>query len=116
MNSTSKSSFQADPGLVGQLLAGFGATLTLLGAFTIVLPAIGIALLVFGVIIAAPYASEPGPYLRDWWTVLGIAAVVCLVGIGLWFVSEPVGGLVMAGGAIGALVAAALGSRFGESR
>ena len=109
MSSTSKSSTPVSAGLVGQLLAGTGAALALLGAFGIVVAAIGIALLFTGVIIAAPYASIPGPYLRDWWSVLGVAALVCLVGFGVWFASEVAGGVLITVGAVAALVAVGLG-------
>jgi hypothetical protein len=112
LSSTSEPGFRADAGLVGQLLAGTGATLALLGAITFALPAVGVALLVAGVIIAAPFASDPGPYLEDWWTVLGVATLVCLTGIGLWFVSTVAGGILITAGAILALVAVALGVRF----
>jgi len=92
--------------------------MALLGPFGIALPAIGVTLLVVGVIISAPYASEPGPYLHDWWSVLGVAALICLVGIGVWFVAEVPGGVLMTLGAVTALVAVGLGAQAspGESR
>lgn len=109
MSSTSKSSTPVSAGLVGQILAGTGAALALLGAFGIALSAIGVALLVTGVVISAPYAGNPGPYLRDWWSVLGVAALVCLVGFGALFLSEVAGGVLVTVGAVAALVAVGLG-------
>jgi len=110
LSSTSKSSTPVSAGLVGQILAGAGAALALLGAFGIALPAIGVTLLFVGVIISAPYAGNPGPYLRDWWSVLGVTALVCLVGIGVWFASEVAGNVLITVGAVAALVAVGLGT------
>jgi hypothetical protein len=108
LSSTSESTTPVSPGTVGQILAGIGATITLLGAFGIALSAIGITLLLLGTIVSAPYAANPGPYLHDWWSVLGVAALVCLVGIGVWFLAEPAGNVLMLLGAIAALVAVGL--------
>jgi len=87
-----------------------GAALALLGPFGIALSAIGVTCLVVGVIIAAPYAGNPGPFLADWWNVLAIGALICLVGFGIGFLAGVVGGVLITIGAITALVAVGLGA------
>lgn len=110
MSSTSKSSTPVSAGLVGQILAGVGAALALLAPFGIVIAAIGVTLLVCGVIVSAPYASTPGPFLAEWWSVLGIGALICLVGFGVSFLVGVLGGVLITVGAITALVAVGLGA------
>jgi len=110
LSSTSKQVTPVPAGLVGQAIAGLGAVLCLLFAFGIALPAAGIACLILGVIIASPHGRHPGPYMTDWWTVLAISALVCLVGFAFQYVSEVPGNILLALGAVAALVAIALGT------
>jgi len=84
--------------------------MALLAPFGIAVAAIGVTLLVCGVIVAAPYAGSPGPYLAEWWNVLGIGALICLVGFGAGFLSDVLGGVLITAGAITALVAVGLGA------
>ena len=110
MSSTSKSVSPVSAGLVGQVLAGLGAVLCLLFAFGLALPAAGVACMILGVIIASPHGRHPGPYMTDWWTVLAVAALVCLGGFALQYVAEIPGNILLALGAVTALVAIALGA------
>jgi len=97
-------------GFAGQILAGIGAILTLLGPFALALSAAGIACLLLGVIISAPQARHSGPFMVEWWTVLAVATLVCLVGFAVAFGVPGVGGVLSAGGAVVALVAVGLGA------
>lgn len=62
-----------------------------------------------GVIITAPQARHPGPFMVDWWTVLAIGTLIAMVGFALGF-ANAAAGIVAAAGAIVALVAVGLGS------
>ncbi|MGK2954681.1 MAG: hypothetical protein ACSLFI_03290 [Solirubrobacterales bacterium] len=99
-----------EPGFVGQLIAGAGAVLCLLGAFGIAFAAVGVTLVIVGVVVSAPFASFAGPFIVEWWTALAICALVCLTGFALGFLATALGGVVLAVGAIAALVVVALGS------
>lgn len=111
------SSSTSDPtlaaGRAGQLVGGCGAVLALLGPFSVWLSGAGAFILILGVVLAAPVANSPGPYLDGWWAVTGIAALACLVGFGLGFVIGWLGGLLLVAGAVTALVALGLGTPAG---
>jgi hypothetical protein len=66
--------------------------------------------MLLGIIISAPEARHPGPYLEQWWTFMGVAALVCLTGFALELFVPVVGGVMLTVGGIAALVAAGLGS------
>lgn len=109
LSSTFRSSLR-DPGFAGQLLSGAGALLVLLGSFGVGFVGAGVGCLIVGVVVSAPYARNPGPFMAEWWTVLAVAAFICLAGFVIAFAVVPLGGIVSAAGAIVALVAVALGS------
>jgi len=48
--------------------------------------------------------------MLDWWTVLAVAALVCLAGFALHYWLEVPGNILLATGAVTALVAVGLGS------
>ena len=115
MSSTSSPVARLSTAATGQILAGAGAVLCLLFTFSIVLPAVGVALMLLGVVIAAPEASDPGPYMVEWWAVLGFACLACLAGFGLGFAVEEAGNILLAAGGVTALVAAGLGFPAGRA-
>jgi hypothetical protein len=98
------------PALFGQGLAGIGAVLALLGPFSDVIAGIGVAVLVVGVVVAAPAASHPGPVMVEWWSILAIAALTTLIGFGLAFWLPAVGGVILTGGAVVSLTAIFFGT------
>lgn len=97
-------------GLAGQLIAGLGAGIALLGPFADWVAGAGVLILIVGVIVAAPAGRHPGPFMVEWWSVAAIGALACLIGFGLGFVLAWLGGLVLVAGAVTALVAIGLGS------
>lgn len=105
-NSTSDPVLRA--GRAGQLIAGTGATLALLGPFADWIAGAGVFTLILGVVVAAPVADRPGPFLAEWWSAIALAALACLIGFGLGFAVAWPGGLILAGGAVTALVTLAL--------
>lgn len=113
-----RSSSTSDPilgaGHAGQLIAGFGATLALLGPFADWIAGTGVFILILGVVVAAPIAGRPGPVLNAWWTAVALAALACLIGFGIGFVIGWLGGLILAGGAVVALVTLALATPAGS--
>ena len=109
MSSTFRSNLR-EAGFAGQLIAALGAVFVLLTPFGSALLITGVSLMAVGIIVAAPDARKPGPYLGEWWVVLAAAGVVCLAGFGLSYVATGVGGFIAAAGAVVALVAVALGA------
>lgn len=97
-------------GLAGQLTAGLGAALALLGPFADWIAGAGVFILVLGVVIAAPAGRHPGPFMVEWWSVAAIGALACLIGFGLTFAVAWLGGIVLVAGAVAALVAIGLGT------
>lgn len=98
------------PAFAGQLIAGAGSILALLGPFSDVVAGVGIAMLIAGVVISAPAGGDPGPVLSDWWSPLAVAALVALAGFGLGFWLPGLGGIVLTGGAVVALASVCFGS------
>lgn len=98
------------PALVGQVTAGVGAALALLGPFSEVVAGIGVAVLIAGVVLSAPAGSHPGPLMVEWWSLLAIAAIVVLAGFGLGFWLSAVGGIVLTAGSVAALTAVFFGT------
>jgi hypothetical protein len=95
---------------VGQIIAGAGAALSLLSPVWLPLAGGGVMLMLVGVILSAPEARNRGPYLEQWWTTLGVAALVCLVGFGLELFVPRAGGILLTVGGVAALVAVGLGT------
>ena len=109
MSSTFRSNLR-EAGFAGQLIAALGAVLALLGPFGSGFLLAGAGCLAVGVIVAAPDARKPGPYLAEWWAVMAAGGLLCVAGYGLSFASEGLGGILAAIGAVVALVAVVLGS------
>lgn len=68
-------------------------------------------LIAFGAILAAPESSIPGPFLESWWRVAAAAAFICLLGLGLWFLSDRIGTAIVMLGSLVAAYAVAFGFR-----
>ena len=88
------------PALAGQIVAGTGAALALLGPFSDVVAGIGVAILIIGVVLAAPAGRHPGPVMVEWWSILAIAALIALIGYGLAFWLPSLGGVILTIGAV----------------
>jgi hypothetical protein len=91
-------------GTAGQLIAGAGAVVALLSPLTVVLAAAGTGLLVLGVVLAAPAARLRGPFIGEWWTPLALASLVCLAGFAAEIFLPVIGGILLTGGAVAALI------------
>ncbi|HMY25347.1 MAG TPA: hypothetical protein PLB47_03915 [Solirubrobacterales bacterium] len=98
------------PALAGQIAAGLGAALALLGPFSDVIAGIGVAILIIGVVLAAPAGRQPGPVMAEWWSVLALAALATLIGYGLAFWLPAPGGVLLTIGAVTSLAAVFFGT------
>lgn len=99
-----------EAGFAGQLIAALGAVLALLGSFGSGFLLAGTSCLIIGIVVAAPDARKPGPYLDEWWAVLAAAGLLCLAGFGLSYWVIGLGGILTAAAAVIALIAVALGA------
>ncbi len=108
--SSSTSSSVRGAGFAGQLIAGLGAALALLGPFADWVAGAGVFILILGVVVSAPAGRHPGPFMVEWWSVAAIGALACLIGFGLTFVIAWLGGMILVAGAVAALVSVGLGS------
>jgi hypothetical protein len=93
------------------IIVGAGALLGLLSPLGFVPTAVGPFLVAFGAIIAAPESSLPGRWLGPWWRLAALSAFVCLVGLGVWFLSERAGTAIVMLGSLPAAFAVAFGYR-----
>lgn len=98
------------PTLVGQVIAGLGASLALLGPFSEAVAGVGVFVLIAGVVLSAPAGGYPGPVMNDWWSVLALAALATLIGFGLSFWLTAPGGVILSAGAVVSLVAVFFGT------
>lgn len=98
------------PAVAGQLIAGAGALLSLLGPFSEVISGIGVASLIFGVVLSASAGRHPGPFMVEWWTFLAVGALAVLIGFGLGFWLTALGGVILTAGAVTSLAAVFFGS------
>lgn len=90
------------------MIAGAGAALALLSPIGIALAAAGVALMLLGAVVAAPYASMKGPYIEEWWTALALASLLCLVGFTAEIFLPFVGGVLLTVGGVAALIVVGL--------
>jgi hypothetical protein len=95
-------------------LAGAGALVILLHLFGTAVAVIGLAAIVIGTIVSAPYAPAPSEPGRGWWTLLAAGALVSLVAAPLALVAETAGGLLGVLGGVMVAIAVALGFPFAE--
>ncbi len=68
------------------------------------LAAAGVALMLLGVVVAAPYARMSGPFLDEWWMTLAALTLVCLCGFAAELFLPFVGGVLLTAGGVAALV------------
>lgn len=106
----SSTSSPVSTGFTGQLIAGTGAVVALLGSFGSGFEYAGAALLVLGVVISAPDAGTPGPHLSEWWTVLAVGSLAALAGVVVGLVLPVIGAVILSAGAIAGLIAVCLGA------
>jgi hypothetical protein len=90
------------------LIAAAGAALALLSPIGLVLAAVGVALMLLGTVVAAPYASSRGPLVEEWWTPLALASLLCLVGFSAEIFLPFIGGVLLTVGGVAALVVVGL--------
>ena len=97
-------------------LAAAGAVVILLRLFGTAISLAGLAGIIAGTVLSAPYAperSEPG---RGWWTMLSIGAAITLVGAPLTLVAKTPGGLLAVLGCVLVAIAVALGFPLAEPK
>jgi hypothetical protein len=91
------------------LLAAAGALVILLRLFGDVASFTGLAAIVAGTVLSAPYAPPPEAPGRGWWTMLAGGAAITLVAAGLSLIAETAGGLLAVLGCVLVAIAVALG-------
>jgi hypothetical protein len=97
-------------------VAAAGAVVILLRLFGTVISLVGLAGIIAGTVLSAPYApqrSEPG---RGWWTMLAAGAVITLVGAPLTLLAKTPGGLLAVLGCVLVAIAVALGFPLSEPK
>lgn len=88
-------------------VAAAGALLVLIRVFGDAGAIAGLAAIIAGTVLAAPYAERPAT-VGAWWNMLAAGAIAVLVGTPLELVAETLGGLITALGAVVVAVAVAL--------
>jgi hypothetical protein len=69
----------------------------------------GLAAMIVGTVLAAPYSEQPGATVRGWWTMLAAGALIALAGAPLGLAVESLGGLLTVLGGVLVAIAVALG-------
>lgn len=96
------------------LLAAAGALVILLRPFGDVASFSGLAAILAGTVLSAPYAPSPDEPGRGWWTMLAGGAAITLVGAALSLVAETPGGLLAVLGCVLVAIAVALAFPVGQ--
>jgi hypothetical protein len=100
----------ADAQLRGLLLvAGTGAALALIDLAGTAGAAVGLGLMLLGLVFTAPAAPRSDAPGANWWTLMAVGVAVALIGVPLELASETVGGLLTAVGSGLVVVGVALG-------
>lgn len=78
--------------------------------------ATGVALMLLGTVVAAPYARMNGAYIEEWWTAMALASLLCLGGFAAGIFLPLIGGILLAIGAVASLIVVGLSTppRSGE--
>lgn len=95
------------------LIAGAGALLVLVRLLGTAGSVAGLAAIIAGTVLAAPYAERPGA-VAGWWPMLTAGALLVLAGTPLELVADTIGGLLTVLGAGLVAVAVALTFPFGS--
>ncbi len=90
------------------MIAGAGSVLALLSPIGIALAAAGVALMLLGTVVAAPYARMSGAWVADWWTALALASLLCLAGFTAEIFLPFIGGVLLTVGAVASLIVVGL--------
>ena len=90
------------------LLCVAGALVILLRLFGDTASFAGVAAIIAGTVLSAPYAPAPEEPGRGWWTMLATGAGLTLVAAGLSLVTETAGGLLAVLGCVLVAIAVAL--------
>jgi len=90
------------------LLAAAGALVILL-RFGDVASFAGLAAILAGTVLSAPYAPPPDAPGRGWWTMLASGTAITIVAAALSLVAETAGGLLAVLGCVLVAIAVALG-------
>ena len=89
------------------LLAAAGAIAILLALGTVV-GLIGLAAIILGTLLTAPYGRGPG---QGWWTLLAVGSVLSVIGALVALASEGLGGLLALLGGVATVAGQPSGSR-----
>ena len=108
-SSTSRPSGPPRPLTAALLLAAAGTALLLIGLLGTVGDVAGLAAIVAGTVLAAPYAELPGASVPGWWTMLATGALIALAGAAVGLAVESLGGLLTVLGGTLVAIAVALG-------
>jgi hypothetical protein len=75
---------------------------------------VGLAAIIVGTVLSAPYAPKPAAPDRGWWTLLAAGALITLVGAPLALLARTPGGLLAVFGCVLVAIAVALGFPFAD--
>lgn len=91
------------------LLAAAGALVILLRLFGDIASYAGVAAMIAGTVLSAPFAPPPEQPGRGWWTLLAVGAGITAAAGLLSLLSETIGGLLGVLGCVLVTIAVALG-------
>ena len=91
------------------LVAGAGAVLALVNLLGTVGAAIGLGLMIAGLVLSAPAAPPSGADRVNWWVLLAAGTLLAAIGVPLELAWETPGGMLTGVGSALVVVAVALG-------
>ncbi|MGH2980622.1 MAG: hypothetical protein ACRDKV_01085 [Solirubrobacterales bacterium] len=94
---------------VSLLLAAVGALVVLLRLFGDLASFAGVAAILAGTVLSAPYAPPPEEPGRGWWTMLATGAAITTLAAALTLLAETIGGLLAVLGCVLVTIAVAFG-------
>jgi hypothetical protein len=93
---------------IALLLAAAGTLVVLLRPFGDLASYAGLAAMIAGTVLAAPYAPPPSAPGRGWWTILATGTAITIAAAALTLVLETAGGLLAVLGCVLVAIAVAL--------
>ena len=90
-------------------IAAAGAALLLIGVLGTVGEVAGLAAVIVGTVLAAPYSEQRGAPVASWWTMLAAGSLAALAGAPIGLAVESLGGLLTVLGGVLVAVGVALG-------